>query len=80
MKQPIIGFHQDEEAYWVAELQCGHTQHVRHNPPWFVRLWTTTAAGRHGMLGRYLECRLCDEGNTSVSVSSPPASTDPEAF
>jgi hypothetical protein len=34
MKQKIVGFHQDEHADWVAELQCGHTQHVRHHPPW----------------------------------------------
>jgi hypothetical protein len=61
MKQPVIGFHQDEEHYWVAELQCGHNQHVRHNPPWFVRPWTTTEEGRNGALGMLLECRLCDE-------------------
>jgi hypothetical protein len=29
----ITGFHQDEEANWVAELSCGHQQHVRHRPP-----------------------------------------------
>ena len=33
-KQKIIGFHQDEDGDGVAELGCGHTQHVRHNPPW----------------------------------------------
>ena len=61
MKQPITGFHQDEEAYWVAELACGHKQHVRHNPPWSIRTWTTTENGRQGALGKLLECRLCDE-------------------
>jgi len=34
MKQPIIGYHKDEKDDWVAELRCGHNQHVRHNPPW----------------------------------------------
>ena len=24
----IVGFHQDEERHWVADLECGHTQHV----------------------------------------------------
>ena len=29
MDKRIVGFHQDEEAHWVAELECGHNQHVR---------------------------------------------------
>lgn len=61
MQQAINGFHQDEELHWVAELACGHNQHVRHNPPWFVRSWTQTAEGRQAALGRSLECRLCDQ-------------------
>ncbi|MFT4728722.1 MAG: hypothetical protein ACI9UN_003235 [Granulosicoccus sp.] len=32
MLQKITGFHQDDKADWVAELSCGHGQHVRHNP------------------------------------------------
>jgi hypothetical protein len=55
----IVGFHQDEEGHWVAELECGHTQHVRHSPPWQVRLWVLTEAGRAGRLGTVLPCRLC---------------------
>lgn len=60
MKQPIIGFHRDEENVWVAELECGHNQHVRHNPPWTLRPWTTTAKGRKSRLGRELNCKKCD--------------------
>jgi hypothetical protein len=33
-EQPIIAFHQDEQGDWVADLACGHGQHVRHRPPW----------------------------------------------
>lgn len=62
MQQAITGFHQDDEAHWVAELACGHNQHVRHNPPWSSRPWVTTAAGRDRMLGSELGCRKCDEG------------------
>jgi hypothetical protein len=62
MKQKIVGFHQDEHADWVAELQCGHTQHVRHHPPWQQRPWVTTAEGRQSRLGVELECKKCDEG------------------
>ena len=28
----IVDFHLDENLDWVAELECGHQQHVRHNP------------------------------------------------
>ena len=60
MQRRIVGFHQDAERHWVAELECGHGQHVRHEPPWQVREWVTTPAGRHAWLGRMLECRSCD--------------------
>lgn len=60
MQQPIIGFHQDEEGHWVAELACGHCQHVRHNPPWTSRPWTQSEAGRKHVLGQRLDCRKCD--------------------
>jgi Protein of unknown function (DUF3565) len=60
MQRRIAGFHQDEERHWVAELECGHTQHVRHDPPWVNRPWVTSAEGRAGMLGFMLECRRCD--------------------
>ena len=33
MERQVTGFHQDEEGHWVAELECGHNQHVRHDPP-----------------------------------------------
>lgn len=61
MKQRIIGFHLDEEEHWVAELACGHNQHVRHTPPWMNRPWVVSAAGRADMLGEILDCKLCDE-------------------
>ena len=35
----LLGFHQDEDGHWVAELSCGHTQHLRHQPPWQNRAW-----------------------------------------
>lgn len=60
MKQPIIGYHKDEEDDWVAELSCGHNQHVRHDPPWQVRSWVTTAKGRESRLGNELICKKCD--------------------
>ncbi len=61
MKQKITGFHQDDEGHWVAELACGHGQHVRHNPPLSNRPWVLTPAGRERFLGYELECKHCDE-------------------
>jgi len=60
VKQPIVGYHQDEEGHWVAELRCGHTQHVRHDPPWQVRPWVTTPEGRESRIGIELDCARCD--------------------
>lgn len=62
MKQAITAYHKDEENDWVAELACGHFQHVRHNPPWFNRPWVETTAGRESMLGFELACKKCDAG------------------
>lgn len=60
MRQPITGFHQDDEGHWVAQLACGHNQHVRHDPPWQNRPWVTTVAGRRENLGLMLNCVKCD--------------------
>ncbi len=61
MNQKITGFHQDEEQHWVADLACGHTQHVRHDPPWQSRPWVITPEGRASKLGQLLNCKKCDE-------------------
>ncbi|MGX9419036.1 DUF3565 domain-containing protein [Vibrio sp. WJH972] len=60
MKQAIVGYHKDEEDDWVAELQCGHFQHVRHNPPFVCRPWVVTKTGRDSKLGFELNCKKCD--------------------
>ena len=62
MKQAIVGYHRDDEDDWVAELRCGHNQHVRHNPPLVSRPWVVTQAGRESMLGHLLNCVKCDAG------------------
>lgn len=62
MRQPITGYHRDHEHHWVAELACGHFQHVRHDPPLIERPWVLTEEGRAAFLGTMLDCRKCDEG------------------
>jgi tellurite methyltransferase len=58
----IRGFHQDAEGHWVADLACGHAQHVRHAPPFQSRPWVLTPEGRASFLGFELECVRCDRG------------------
>ncbi len=61
MKKRIAGFRRDEENHWVADLECGHAQHVRHQPPWINRPWVVTPEGRARALGHELDCKMCDE-------------------
>jgi hypothetical protein len=61
MEQKIIDFHRDGVGDWVADLACGHTQHVRHNPPFSNRPWVLTEEGRQRFLGFHLNCKLCDD-------------------
>jgi len=62
MHRAIVGFHLDDEQHWVAELECGHDQHVRHNPPWVNRPWVLSQTARARMLGQRLACLKCDRG------------------
>lgn len=64
MKQAIIGFHLDELEHWVADLACGHTQHVRHDPPWQNRPWVVTAQGRSEKIGFELNCVECNKAGS----------------
>ena len=68
MKQPITGYHKDEECHWVAQLACGHNQHVRHDPPWVNRPWVVSEDGRESMIGFELDCKKCDEGALPIGT------------
>jgi hypothetical protein len=61
VKQIIVGFHLDEEQHWVADLQCGHRQHMRHDPPMVERPWVLTPDGRRSKIGTECNCKRCDE-------------------
>lgn len=58
--RPITGFQQDTAGDWIAELGCGHDQHVRHKPPFWVNTWIGTAEGRAAHLGQPLPCVQCE--------------------
>ena len=59
-ERAIASFELDADGDWVAVLVCGHTQHVRHRPPFEVREWVTTEAGRAGRIGSALDCDFCE--------------------
>jgi len=69
MKQAICDYHQDEYHDWVAELRCGHFQHVRHKPPFINRPWVMSLSGRQRMLGHLLHCKKCDAGAIKDSLT-----------
>ena len=62
MQRRISAFFRDDAGDWVARLECGHHQHVRHAPPWVNRPWVVTKQGRAAALGGILECNKCDAG------------------
>jgi tellurite methyltransferase len=55
----IQTFRQDPNGDWVAELACGHSQHIRHAPPFQLAEWVTSAEGRDAHLGVRLPCKFC---------------------
>ena len=59
MQRTIVSFTVDELGEPIARLDCGHVQHVRHQPPFQMRPWVTTAEGRTSMLGTVLNCLRC---------------------
>ena len=69
----MVGFEQDERGDWVALLECGHRQHVRHRPPWQERPWVMSADGRHGRVGQELECVECEGDAAPVDEGGDPA-------
>ncbi len=60
MQRTITEFQKDDAGHWAAMLDCGHTRHVRHDPPWQVRAWVLTEEGRKGFVGTVMECKKCD--------------------
>lgn len=58
----IVGFREDEDGEPVAVLDCGHGQHVRHDPPMVLRPWVESEEGRQEHIGTELDCVKCDRG------------------
>jgi tellurite resistance-related uncharacterized protein len=76
VERSITGYHQDEDGDWVAELDCGHNQHVRHRPPFQMRPWVLSEAERQARIGAPLECPLCDRAELPVATRLVRSSPD----
>ena len=59
----LLGFHQDEDGHWVADLSCRHTQHLPHQPPWQNRAWVIDPVQRQRHLGQPFACGWCAQSN-----------------
>jgi hypothetical protein len=57
----LLDFHQDAQGHWVASLSCGHSQHLRHQPPWQNRAWVMAATQRQARLGKPFPCGWCSQ-------------------
>jgi hypothetical protein len=66
----VLGFHQDEDGHWVVELSCGHTQHLRHLPPWQSRAWVLDARERQQRIGQAFACGWCAQGADSDTLGN----------
>ena len=76
MRRTIVGFHQDDDGDWVAELSCWHNQHLRHRPPFQDRRWVLDEVERAARIGAGLDCPHCDraelpEGLRLVRTAGP---------
>jgi tellurite methyltransferase len=76
VQRAIVSFRRDAEGDWVAHLECGHRQHVRHRPPFQMRAWVEDPGDRASRIGTPLECPLCDraempEGLELVRTAGP---------
>ncbi|KPZ22884.1 DUF3565 domain-containing protein [Pseudomonas syringae USA007] len=66
----VIGFSQDEEGHWFVLLSCGHTQHLRHQPPWQSRAWVLDPVQRQRMTGQTFCCGWCANAADNDSLGT----------
>lgn len=55
----IEGFRLEEDGAWVVMLDCGHSRHIRHQPPFHRAPWLLSEQGRAARLGTRVACQLC---------------------
>ncbi|WP_162886953.1 DUF3565 domain-containing protein [Pseudomonas syringae] len=66
----VIELRQDEHGHWFALLSCGHTQHLRHDPPWQSRPWVLDPLQRSQMRGQAFCCGWCANATDNDSLAA----------
>ncbi|KPB76746.1 Pressure-regulated protein [Pseudomonas syringae pv. maculicola] len=51
-------------------LSCGHTQHLRHQPPWQSRAWVLDPVQRQRMTGQVFCCGWCANAADNDSLGT----------
>jgi len=69
MDKKITSFYRDQEGEWVAKLECGHSQYVRHDPPKSVRPWMNDDDQRKQLIGTSINCIACESENEAQEIS-----------
>ncbi|HTN30507.1 MAG TPA: DUF3565 domain-containing protein [Pseudomonas sp.] len=67
----LLGYRLDDEGHWVALLSCGHTQHLRHSPPWQSRPWVLDVASRTRRIGQPFDCGWCRQAGAAEGCAEP---------
>ncbi|MGX5220563.1 DUF3565 domain-containing protein [Pseudomonas segetis] len=67
----LLDLRQDEDGHWVAVLSCGHTQHLRHEPPWQNRPWVQSPELRRAQLGKPFDCGWCAAAPKQATNTAP---------
>lgn len=65
----IVAFAQDQHDDWYAVLACGHSQHMRHKPPFMERPWVLSARGRQATMGVSIPCSRCADMNKDIKTN-----------
>ncbi|AAZ36626.1 DUF3565 domain-containing protein [Pseudomonas savastanoi pv. phaseolicola] len=66
----VLNLQQDQEGHWIALLSCGHTQHLRHQPPWQSRAWVLDPIKRQQMTGQAFRCGWCANAADNDSLAA----------
>ena len=64
----MLGFTRDDDGDWVAQLDCRHRQHVRHDPPMRFAPWVLDDRERQARVGALLDCPLCDRAELPADL------------
>lgn len=69
MIRTVIGFHQETDGNWVAELSCWHKRHVEHRPPFQESVWVLDSKGRAEHVGSSIDCPLCERAELPAGLA-----------